>query len=425
MLQILNMRISEDGTHLEVNGYTLYPTAEPGLQLSQVSSDIPFEVLTTSLQDVASESRLADYARNYRTFPAADGSDAKVVELDLQILSLGQENVNVDKVHVRLLQGSSAEPGLSGLVIHEVALVPVTGTVVSLHDMMREAMDIQRSPCANADSLYCRIRNYLASKTFSASPNTRLTVSRKPGCYGRRPQQGPPGPNIKGGPNKFWHVYKEDDVTEISTADLPNLEDITQVRPITIKGGPNKFWQDMGLKIDEAEVPTTDISSSKHITLPPADNLPVYVKGGPHKSWGIRPEGGELANPVEVARKPHHRVHRGQRGCHRGHRGHGHRYALHRVMHFLHQFVAGFVIPVMIGIAAGLTASVLGMLVGSCIAWLWIKLIRGGRRGNASVESDAMEKYVIDSDEKKRVIAQEEEIAGDEPLPVYVESEKQ
>lgn len=90
----------------------------------------------------------------------------------------------------------------------------------------------------------------------------------------------------------------------------------------------------------------------------------------------------------------------------------------------MRSFVSGFVIPVMIGVAAGMTASILGMLVGSCIAWLWIKFVRGGRRGTASVSAE--ESAVgLDSDEKKRLMADEEETVNDEPLPVYTESEKQ
>lgn len=370
------MKISEDGNLFQINGAQFYPPDHVGVfQASQVSTDIPFQVLTTSLESVVTEARPVRLDASLRIIPAADGSDGKIIDFGLHIISLGGEEVTVDKVHIRLLQGDSREAGMPGLLIHDVALIRPSGTAVSWNEAMRKAIENGNAKCSNPNSFFCKLRAFIASKTGHVLP----AISRKPGCHGAvRPHHGAvPALNIKGGPNKF-----------------PNA------RPD-------------GSKSDHVD----------NVELRPSGA--VNVKGGPHK-FGLRPEGGELDNIVKGATRPHHRGHRGGHGGHGGHHR-GHHHAHHRALHFMRQFIASFVIPVMIGVAAGMLASVLGLFVGSCVAWLWVKFVRGGRRGNASAQLVSAEETGAEvyGGEKKHLIAEEEEVVDDEPLPVYVESEKQ
>lgn len=294
------------------------------------------------------EPRPAFYTLDSRSIPAADGSDAQIIELDFQINGLGDEVITVDRVHARLLKGDSKEAGSPGLVIHDVALVSSGGNAVSSSDVVHDAIDANREVlCVGSDSILCKLRSMIASVTSTTKPSTM----RKPGCHGAK------RPHVGGA-----------------------------ISGINIKGGPNKFWNH-------------------------------------------RPEGGPLDNPTETSAEIHqggarHRGHRGGRQGRHGH--HGRRHALHKIMMVMRRVVSGFVIPVLIGVAAGMTASVLGMVVGSCLAWLWIKIIRGGRKGNASALLVVAQREVeIDADEKKRLIINEADVTDDEPLPIYVESEKQ
>ena len=100
---------------------------------------------------------------------------------------------------------------------------------------------------------------------------------------------------------------------------------------------------------------------------------------------------------------------------------------MHRVGSTIRYVIVAFVIPVLVGVAAGMTASLLGMMVGTAIAWLWIKFMRGGRKVRASLDRVAAvdkEEVFIESDglidEKHDYEVEESEV--EEP-PVYVEKE--
>ncbi|TKA80904.1 hypothetical protein B0A55_01683 [Friedmanniomyces simplex] len=119
------------------------------------------------------------------------------------------------------------------------------------------------------------------------------------------------------------------------------------------------------------------------------------------------------------AKHPHGRPHHMRpHGAHHGHHRHG-RFWQH---HFLHTFAKGMVavlIPVMAGITVGMTVSLLGLVFGRLISFLWIKLVRGGRRGYASV---ALEEAVV-ADEEEEEEEEEEEgkmmVAEMEAPPLY------
>lgn len=98
-------------------------------------------------------------------------------------------------------------------------------------------------------------------------------------------------------------------------------------------------------------------------------------------------------------------------------RPHGHRGHHHHRHHFMHAFLKGFVavlIPVMAGIFVGLTVSIVGLVVGRVIGWLWIHLVRGGKRGYASVAQDEEE----EEGEAQKVYAHADELEADAP-PLY------
>ena len=140
---------------------------------------------------------------------------------------------------------------------------------------------------------------------------------------------------------------------------------------------------------------------------------PPFAHFNPHMDG----PGGE-GRPNRHHGRPHHmRPH----GPHHRHHHHG-QFWRH---HFLHAFVKGLVailIPVMAGITVGMTVSLLGLVFGRLIGFLWIRLVRGGRRGNASI---ALEEAAIKEDEAKPMLAEMEAPPVYEDAPAYIETEKE
>lgn len=130
---------------------------------------------------------------------------------------------------------------------------------------------------------------------------------------------------------------------------------------------------------------------------PPGSHMPA----GPHGPHGPH---------------PHHGPH-GPHGPHHHGRYHGPR-RFHRLGHMVHQTLRFFVIPALLGVIGGLMASAIGMLVGQCISYLWIRCHRGGVRGNASGQDLQVVEIVIDDTEKEALIINEVE-AVELPPPEY------
>jgi hypothetical protein len=118
--------------------------------------------------------------------------------------------------------------------------------------------------------------------------------------------------------------------------------------------------------------------------------------GPPHEMPGhIRPHFGapdaDGNRKLESGMPPHMRPHGppgpGHRGPHGHHGPHGphHRHAL---AHAFFKGVVAILIPVMAGVFVGLTVSIVGLLIGKLIGWFWVKFVRGGKRGYASVALD-------------------------------------
>ncbi|GAM82714.1 hypothetical protein ANO11243_006980 [Dothideomycetidae sp. 11243] len=123
------------------------------------------------------------------------------------------------------------------------------------------------------------------------------------------------------------------------------------------------------------------------------DARPHMSEGDDHKADGHRGMMG----------KPHHRHGAGNWPHHGKH---------HHQPSRLHAIAHGFMmilVPIVLGASMGIAVGVVGLIVGRLIAFLWISLFRGGRRGYASVR--------LSEDE-----AEEGEArcpVHDEPLPVY------
>lgn len=91
---------------------------------------------------------------------------------------------------------------------------------------------------------------------------------------------------------------------------------------------------------------------------------------------------------------------------------HHHASGVHRAL----QSILFVLVPIFLGITMGLLVSVVGMLVGRLIAFVWLRFVRGGRRGYASVRLNEEEAEAEDA-EKDDV-----ESVVSEPLPKYEEA---
>jgi len=126
--------------------------------------------------------------------------------------------------------------------------------------------------------------------------------------------------------------------------------------------------------------------------------------------------------------KPHHRPHGASEEPHHGkphhgkphhHHHHHHHPKAHHIMHKVARVLLTVVIPLLVGILAGMLTYLVGMVVGTGIALLWIK-IRARRQQYAPVAlADTDEEDGRESLEKAELV--DEEYV--EAPPVYVEVE--
>ena len=164
-----------------------------------------------------------------------------------------------------------------------------------------------------------------------------------------------------------------------------------------------------------------NFEAAKHSSIGKFGGCGGHKGGPPHEMPGhIRPHFG--APDADGNRKfegmpPHMRPHgpHGHKGPHgrHGHHGPHHRHALG---HAFFMGVVAILIPVMAGIFVGLTVSMVGLLVGKMIGFLWIKFVRGGKRGYASV---ALDEETVDSEMDKKEIEHAEAPPVYEDAPAY------
>jgi hypothetical protein len=148
------------------------------------------------------------------------------------------------------------------------------------------------------------------------------------------------------------------------------------------------------------------------------------IRGGCHKTRPHHVSAAEQ-HKEEDLKKPHHRPHhkgdhkgdyKGHKG-HHGHHGHHRHQGVHRFLHKVARILLTIVIPLMLGILAGMLTYTFGMLLGTFIALVWMRV--RGRRSN-------YQPIALDDEEDGRPSFDkgqfQEEVYVESP-PVYVEIE--
>lgn len=301
---------------------------------------------------------------------AADGADAQLVDIDFQVLGLEDQPIVVDGLSIRLLQDEQG--------------------VISIVDIIQTPKNGGLSHEAAAEPSEDTEQAFKILPIGDLNSHSELDSTRPP-----RPHHGlgkHPRPSCEGMTAPFcrWAQMVEGKMHDAFRGSFNSHHAPKRPCPGMMRGhrkGPH------------------DAAGNK-----------IPIKGGIPKfmPWKYTPETFNKGTPV--------RPHRGH-----GPRPHGHHHHrgsfLHQVAMSAKHLFFGFIVPIMIGVAAGMTASLLGMFVGTLIAWTWIKLVRGGRRGYEAVEqveADNDDAEVVYQEEKKTLVpadAQDEE----EPLPVYTE----
>lgn len=142
----------------------------------------------------------------------------------------------------------------------------------------------------------------------------------------------------------------------------------------------------------------------------------VRIHGGPNKF--MKPDHDFHQGP----HKHHGHEHHGHEHQGHGHHEHGPHRGHHHGAHFLHRahrFLVTVVVPILIGVAAGMVASLAGMLVGTAIAWMWVRFVRRNRKTD-SVAAEEERIEGVDADEKSRLFVDDDVV--DSP-PVYAEKQ--
>lgn len=128
------------------------------------------------------------YIAGARRISAADGSDAQVIDIDLQITGLAEQDISVDKISLRLLRADNdVAAGADGrLTIIDVITVPSTrgGKAVSYEETLHPALALQAekpatTECAGMMSLWCKWRPVVESKITALAK-----LGDKPRCHG-------------------------------------------------------------------------------------------------------------------------------------------------------------------------------------------------------------------------------------------------
>ena len=169
----------------------------------QTSSDTSTEHLRTSFHELTTVQRRIYYVAGARRITAADGSDAQVVDIDLQITGLAEQDISVDKISLRLLRADDdVAAGSDGrLTIIDVITVPSTrgGKAVSHEETLHPALapEVEQSAtneCVGMMSLWCKWRPVSEAKV-----NVLAKSGDHPRCHGQKH----PGVHVHGELNKF------------------------------------------------------------------------------------------------------------------------------------------------------------------------------------------------------------------------------
>ncbi|KAK4889826.1 hypothetical protein LTR27_011444 [Elasticomyces elasticus] len=161
----------------------------------------------------------------------------------------------------------------------------------------------------------------------------------------------------------------------------------------------------------------------------PPTHLPGHIRPPFMRPGGFR---GHMGPPGRLPGRPpmgpphpghpHGRPHHMR--PHGSHHGHHHQESFWKG-HYSQIFIMALlaiVVPVITGIVVGMTVSLIGLVVGRLISYVWIKFVRGGRRGYSSV---ALEEAASDEDDEKVDVAEMEAPPVYQDAPAYEEVEKE
>lgn len=330
---ILNFTVSEDGQELNLNNVPIYPV-QAGFDAlgaekahSWIVNQLP---ASSSIEELEVDEtkgvplRISGAGTKMSKTKIISANGDEIIPLDFQILSLNDQPMTIDEIAIQLLRDENGE-----LLILSVE---------PAHENMMDHLPMSFGP--------------------------------PPPPHPHHHPDGPDGPHGPDGP----------DGPDGHRPDGPRPKDCGSLpAPLC------RFFHSVDEKFEAA----------KHSSIGKFAGCGGR-KGGPHGMPGhIRPHFGapdaDGNRKLESGMPPHMRPHGppgpGHRGPHGHHGPHGphHRHAL---AHAFFKGVVAILIPVMAGVFVGLTVSIVGLLIGKLIGWFWVKFVRGGKRGYASVALD-------------------------------------
>ena len=361
------------------------------------------------------------YTTHANVIDAADGSDAKLINIDFSVNDLDGEAVKgADSLNLRLLQDEKAV-----LSISDVVNVPEHGTATpanGAHDdaddeeakfTIKPVNDIKpaddkgdddRDPLVHDDeppqppnvpgcpagrapsATICRLMSFMKTRMHVVAYYMRFTKPIK--HHHKAPGHPCPGKMRQHLPNMPHHHFPDaPPPPPMPPVDAEGFDPLgghkTGPMGVKVKGGLPKFWAwRTGGPLHAAPPPINEDSPSD---ATPDDNDPDAMIPRPRPPM-TPPPGRPMVHPPGVPAHQHPPFPSGTGPT-------GHRYGpfvkcLMRIGRAARHFFWGFLLPVFVGVATGMTASVLGMLVGALCGWgwgwwrntrVWRKITRRGR----------------------------------------------
>lgn len=382
--------VSEDRKILRLNGADFYQ-GDGGLltghdfPTSQVQSDVTINAIQNDFDKIATSPRPLGYNAGFGTVPAADGTSEELINLTFSVTRLDQEKVHgADGLELRILKDSKDR-----LAISDIVTVPFDNSKAPQEDDQPPAPPTEHKEAEKPEE---------KDRTFNILP---VNPAANPAPNGAAPV-------CEGHSEAYCHFI------EIFKARVAKIHDAIQAAKAS------RFSKVNGSARHPCHGKMRRPGAGHHHR----GHFGLRIKHGVHRIrlWIIRitrthpqPEvAPEHATGFKAPAQPDH-----------PHIQHGPVHGFHRVSHVMHNVFFGFFVPVLIGIAAGMTASLLGMVVGTCIAMLWFKIRRGGRRGNASGRTTEGAKGEVALGEEKMGLMQadRDSVEYEEAPPMYADKE--
>lgn len=330
---VLNFTVSEDGQELDLNGVPIYPVQAGfdalGAEKAHhwMINQLPASSSIEELQVDETKGvplRISGAGTKMSKSKIISANGEEIIPLEFQILSLNDQPMTIDEIAIQLLKDDNGE-----LLI--LSIQPA-------HKNMMDHFPMSFGPPPPGPP--------------PPPPHEHHDPGEHPDGLLDGPPDGPPGPPPKECDSlpaplcRFLHAVDE----RIEAAKNSRLGRLSGCGGR--KGGP-------------------------------PHEMPGHFK--PH----FGPPDADGNRKLESGMPPHMRPHgpHGPKGPHGRHGHHGHRHR-HALGHAFFMGIVAILIPVMAGIFVGLTVSMVGLLVGKLISWFWVKFVRGGKRGYASVALD-------------------------------------